>query len=199
MALRVKHQLFFDSGWMADASSGILAGMVVALQTDGSGEAELVRANRASHTVADVIGLAGDDAYNVGNTIAQPDPVTLQYWARPARKLGDLLDETITNRTNWTDSGTAKRGVTVYSYGGQFATDQYASAFAANAATTDAAATPAFAVNDGFTFGSATTNSLQGKLVDDGGQTVPVLARVTGAQLNGLLPFRYVGKDVISA
>jgi hypothetical protein len=31
MALRVKHQLFFDSGWMADASSGILAGMVVAL------------------------------------------------------------------------------------------------------------------------------------------------------------------------
>jgi hypothetical protein len=196
MALRVKHQLFFDSGWMADASSGILAGMVVALQNDGSGEAELVKANRASHTVADIIGLAGDDAYNVGNTIAQPDPVTLQYWARPARKLGDLLDETITNRTNWTDSGTAKRGVTVYSYGGQFATDQYSSTLAANAATTDAAATPAFAVNDGFTFGG--TNA-KGLLMDDGAQTVPILARVTGAQLNGLLPFRYVGKDVISA
>jgi hypothetical protein len=196
MALFVKNAVFFNSGYLATASSGILAGMVVALQTNSTtGEPELIKASRTTAGTefgAFIAGLAGDDATNSGNTIAPIDPVYQVPYMRPARRLGDYKDETITNVTNWTDSGTAKRGVTVFSVGGEFMSDQYVTTTSASGANADAGAAPAYAINDGWTF-AVVANA--GKLVDDGGQaltTLTVMARLTGAVSNSLLPFRWV-------
>lgn len=191
MALQVKHAVFYNSGFNASASSGILQGMVVASAANATtGVIELARANRdGTHAAASIMGLAGDDATNSGNTIAQVDPVYQTYYMRPARRLGDFLDETITNRTNWTDSGTARRGITVYSVGGEFATDMYVSTASANGATTDAGAAPTLAINDGWTYASGSTNA--GKLIDDGAQSVSIIARlIASSATNSLLPFR---------
>jgi len=200
MALFVKNAVFFNSGYLASASSGILAGMVVALQTNSTtGEPELIKASRTvsgTEFGAFVAGIAGDDATNSGNTIAPIDPVYQIPYMRPARRLGDYLDETITNRTNWTDSGTSKRGVTVFSVGGEFMTDQYVTTTSASGANADAGAAPAYAINDGWTF-AVVANA--GKFVDDGGQAITTLrnmARLTGSVSNSLLPFRWVFSGV---
>jgi len=200
MALFVKNAVFFNSGYLASASSGILAGMVVALQTNSTtGEPELIKASRTvsgTEFGAFVAGIAGDDATNSGNTIAPIDPVYQIPYMRPARRLGDYLDETITNRTNWTDSGTSKRGVTVFSVGGEFMSDQYVTTTSASAANTDAGAAPAYAINDGWTF-AVVANA--GKFVDDGGVAITTLrnmARLTGSVSNSLLPFRWVFSGV---
>jgi hypothetical protein len=200
MALFVKNAVFFNSGYLASASSGILAGMVVALQTNSTtGEPELIKASRTvsgTEFGAFVAGIAGDDATNSGNTIAPIDPVYQIPYMRPARRLGDYLDETITNRTNWTDSGTSKRGVTVFSVGGEFMTDQYVTTTSASGANADAGAAPAYAINDGWTF-AVVANA--GKFVDDGGIVITTLrnmARLTGSVSNSLLPFRWVFSGV---
>jgi len=200
MALFVKNAVFFNSGYLASASSGILAGMVVALQTNSTtGEPELIKASRTvsgTEFGAFVAGIAGDDATNSGNTIAPIDPVYQIPYMRPARRLGDYLDETITNRTNWTDSGTSKRGVTVFSVGGEFMTDQYVTTTSASGANADAGAAPAYAINDGWTF-AVVANA--GKFVDDGGIAITTLrnmARLTGSVSNSLLPFRWVFSGV---
>ena len=200
MALFVKNAVFFNSGYLASASSGILAGMVVALQTNSTtGEPELIKASRTvsgTEFGAFVAGIAGDDATNSGNTIAPIDPVYQIPYMRPARRLGDYLDETITNRTNWTDSGTSKRGVTVFSVGGEFMTDQYVTTTSASGANADAGAAPAYAINDGWTF-AVVANA--GKFVDDGGVAITALrnmARLTGSVSNSLLPFRWVFSGV---
>jgi hypothetical protein len=200
MALFVKNAVFFNSGYLASASSGILAGMVVALQTNSTtGEPELIKASRTTAGTefgAFIAGIAGDDATNSGNTIAPIDPVYQIPYMRPARRLGDYLDETITNRTNWTDSGTSKRGVTVFSVGGEFMTDQYVTTTSASGANADAGAAPAYAINDGWTF-AVVANA--GKFVDDGGQAITTLrnmARLTGSVSNSLLPFRWVFSGV---
>lgn len=191
MALRVKQHVLFNSGWTATASSGILAGMVVALR-NSSGSAVLAAAVRGTDGYGDVVGLAGDDATNSGNTIAIVDPVDQAFYMRPARRLGDYLDETITNRTNWTDSGTAKRGITVYSGpAGEFATDQYVTTLSASAASTDAGAAPSYAIGDGWTY-AVTANA--GHLIDDGGTaSIVVLAYLTeqGGAVNSLLAIRW--------
>jgi hypothetical protein len=196
MGLFVKHAVHYNSGYMAKASSGILEGMVVAIETNSStGEIQLAKADRNGvHTSAAIAGLAGDDAYNSGNTMVVVDPVYQVVMAKPARRIGDYLDTTITNTTNWTDSGTSKRGVTVFSVAGEFASDQYVSTASASQATTaDAGAAPAYAINDGWTWGGSGTNAaFVGKLIDDGGQSVTILARLTGAVSNSLLPFRWV-------
>ena len=193
MALRVKNHVFFNSGYTAAASSGILAGMVVALAANATtGDPEVTPAIRGTHGYELIAGLAGDDATNSSNTIAIVDPVGQEFIAHPARRIGDYLDETITNRTNWTDSGTAKRGVTVYSIGGEFATDQYVSTLSASGASTDAGAAPTYTVGNVWLY-AVTAN--KGKLIDDGAQTittdVPGVAVITGAPLNGLLPFNF--------
>jgi hypothetical protein len=200
MALFVKNAVFFNSGYLASASSGILAGMVVALQTNPTtGEPELIKASRTvsgTEFGAFVAGIAGDDATNSGNTIAPIDPVYQIPYMRPARRLGDYLDETITNRTNWTDSGTSKRGVTVFSVGGEFMTDQYVTTTSASGANADAGAAPAYAINDGWTF-AVVANA--GKFVDDGVMAITTLrnmARLTGSVSNSLLPFRWVFSGV---
>lgn len=192
MGLFVKHAVQFNSGWLAEASSGILEGMVVAAETNATtGEVQLARASRTSgdHTSADIVGLAGDDATNSGNTMIVVDPVYQVVMSKPARRLGDYLDTTITNRTNWTDNGTAKRGVTVFSVGGEFASDQYSSTTAASGANADSAATPGYAINDGWSWA---VTAQAGYLVDDGGQSITILARLTGSVSNSLLPFRWV-------
>lgn len=192
MGLRVINHSMIDNGRKPAANSGIHAGQVVALQANGStGVAELVRADRATMTQVQVVGIAGDDAAWTGNTQIIINPVSLQFESHYARRLGDFQGEAVDGQTNWTDTGTPKRGITVYSWAGEFATDRYETLFAANAATTDAAATPAFAVNDGLTFGSSTTNGLQGQFVDDGGQSVLVVARVTDGALNSCLSIRW--------
>lgn len=193
MALRVKNHVFFNTGYTAASSSGILAGMVVALTSNATtGEVEITKAIRGTHGYEVIAGLAGDDATNSGNTIAIVDPVSQEFMSKPARRLGDYLDETITNRTNWTDAGTAKRGVTVYSIGGEFATDQYVSTASASGAAADAGAAPTYAVGNVWLYG-VTANA--GKLIDDGGQAittnVPGVAVLTGAPSNSLLPFNW--------
>lgn len=192
MGLFVKNQVHFNSGYMAEASSGIIAGMVVAAETNSStGEIELARASRTSgsHTGGAIVGLAGDDATNSGNTQILVDPVYQVVMSKPARRLADYYDETITNRSNWTDNGTAKRGVTVFSVGGDFASDQYCATTVASGANADTAGTPNYAINDGWSYAVAAN---AGKLVDDGGQSITILARLTGSVSQGLLPFRWI-------
>lgn len=200
MSLFVKHANQFNSGWLAETSSGILAGMVVAIETNSStGEVQLARADRNTHTIDAIAGLAGDDATNSGNTMVVVDPVYQTVMAKPARRLADYLDETITGVTNWTDSGTAKRGVTVFSVGGEFASDQYIiTASASNATNADAGAAHTPAINDGYTVGSSGTAAANtGKLIYGAVGTITIasrfsLARCTGAISNSLLPFRWV-------
>ena len=208
MGLFVKHAVQFNSGWLAEASSGILAGMVVAIETNAStGEIQLARADRVALNTAftgpqTIAGIAGDDATSTGNTMVVVDPVYQVVMSKPTRRLGDYKDETITNVSNWTDSGIAKRGVTVFSVGGEFATDQYNTAYSCTAvATTDTAAAHTPAINDAYTVGgttaSAETPAVLGKLVYGaiGVLTLPsmwTLARCTGSVSNGLLPFRWV-------
>lgn len=192
MGLFVKHAVQFNSGWYAETSSGILAGMVVAIEANGTtGEIQLARADRsaAGHAAAAIAGLAGDDATSTGNTQVIVDPVYQTVMSKPARRIGDYKDETITNTTNWTDTNSAKRGVTVFSVGGEFASDQFSATTVANGANTDAAGTPAFAINDGWSY-AVTANA--GKLVDDGAQAITILARLTGSVADGLLPFRWI-------
>ncbi len=192
MALRVKHHVMMNEGTTAAASSGILQGMIVALRANGTtGNVELSRARRDTDGIGDVAGIAGDDATNSGNTIAIVDPVDQLWYMRPARRLGDYLDELITNRTNWTDSGTAKRGITVYSVGGEFATDQYTTAASADAATTDTGAASTPAIGAAWSYGADAT--YQGQLIDDGDTAaVEIVAFLTeGAAVNSLLAFRW--------
>lgn len=200
MGLFVKHAVQFNSGWLAETSSGILAGMVVAIETNAStGEIELSRADRNTHTIDAIAGIAGDDASSTSNTQIVVDPVYQVVMSKPARRLGDYMDETITNTTNWTDSGTSKRGITVFSVGGEFATDQYNIALSASHATNaDAGAAHTPAINDGYTVGSSGTSTAnEGKLVYGAVATITIasrfaLARCTGAISNSLLPIRWV-------
>ncbi len=200
MGLFVKHAVQFNSGWLAETDSGILAGMVVAIEANSStGEVSLVRADRNTHTIDAIAGLAGDDASSTSNTQITVDPVYQVVMSKPARRLGDYLDETITNTTNWTDSDTAKRGVTVFSVGGEFASDQYIiDASASHATNADAAAAHTPVINDGYTVGSSGTAAANtGKLIYGAVATITIasrfsLARCTGAIANSLLPFRWV-------
>lgn len=200
MGLFVKHANQFNSGWLAEASSGILSGMVVAIETNGTtGEIQLARADRNTHTIDAIAGLAGDDASSTSNTQILVDPVYQVVMSKPARRLGDYLDETVSNRSNWTDSGTAKRGVTVFSIGGEFASDQYIIAASASHATNaDASAAHTPAINDGYTVGSSgTVATYIGKLIYGAVGQISIascftLARCTGAISNSLLPFRWV-------
>jgi len=198
MGLRVINHVTIDQGRKPSASSGIHSGQIVALVANGTtGDPELARADRSlmasTHGISAIVGIAGDDATVSGNTQIIVNPVSLEFEAHSTRRLGDFQDEVAEGVTNWTDTGTPRRGVTVYSGGGEFATDKYETAFAANAATTDTAATPSFAVNDGFTYGSSTTNGLQGQFVDDGGvSTVIVVARVTDGAANDCLFIRWL-------
>ena len=192
MALKVINAAFTGKGWNAEASSTILQGMVVALEASSSGAAELARANRdGTHAAGAVAGLAYDNAYNVGNTIVLVDPVTLAYSAVASRKIQDFHDETITNRSNLTDPGTAKRGVTVLSVGGEYASDQYSSTQIYSSAAADAAGTPTYTVSSSWTYGAGATN--KGLLVSDSAVAVTSLARVTDGVSGGLLFFRWVG------
>lgn len=200
MGLFVKHAVNFNSGWFAEQNSGILEGMVVALGTNAStGEAELSRADRNTDTIDAIAGLAGDDASSTSNTQVLVDPVYQVVMSKPARRLGDYKDTTITNPTNWTDTGTAKRGVTVFSVGGEFATDQYIiDAQASHATNADAGAARTPQVNDGYTVGSSGTAAANtGKLIYGAVGTITIasrftLARCTGPLANSLLPFRWV-------
>jgi hypothetical protein len=199
MALKVINAAFTGKGWMAEASSTILQGMVVALEAASAGTPELARANRdGTHTAGEIAGLAYDNAYNVGNTIVLVDPVSLSFSAVMSRKINDFKDETIINQTNFTDTGTAKRGVTVMSVGGEYASDQYSSTYITASATTDVAGTPTYTVGTGWTWGSGATNA--GLLISN--VTYPVegttyaqlnMARVTDGVSGGLLFFRWVG------
>jgi len=193
MGLKVINAAFTSKGYPADASSTILAGMVVAFQDNGSGTAELVRANRdGTHAIGAIAGLAYDDAYNVGNTQVIVDPVTLRYSSVPARKISDYKDETITVRTNWTDPGTAHRGITVLSVGGEFVSDQYITASIATGATSDGAGTTSIVPNAAWTYGAGTTN--YGKLIYENGQSsTTIVARVLDGVSGSLLSFRWVG------
>ena len=195
MGLRVINHVLIDQGRKPASSSGIHAGQIVAIQANSTtGDPELARANRdGTHTIAHVVGIAGDDATTTSNTQILVNPVSLEFETHDTRRLGDFQDEVVEGVTNWTDTGTPRRGVTVYSGGGEFVTDRYETAFAANAATTDAAAVPTFTVGDGFTYGSATTNALQGQFVDDGGITATiVMARVTDGASNSCLYVRWL-------
>jgi len=200
MGLFVKHAVQFNSGWLAETSSGILAGMIVAIETNSStGEIQLARADRNTHTIDAIAGIAGDDATTTSNTQVLVDPVYQVVMSKPARRLGDYKDETISNVTNWTDSGTAKRGVTVFSVGGEFATDQYIiTAQASNATNADAGAAHTPAINDGYTVGSSGTSATYtGKFIYGAVGTITIascfnLARCTGSISNSLLPFRWV-------
>lgn len=195
MGLFVKHAVYFNSGFMAETASGILEGMLVAAETNTTtGEIQLAKADRAAagHARGTVVGIAGDDATNVGNTIAIVDPVYQVVMSKPGRRIGDYYDTTITNVNNWTDPGTAKRGVTVFSYGGEFATDQYSATVISTGANTDGAGTPTFAINNTWTYG---VTALAGQWVQD--QTVAnnIIARLTGSVSQGLLPIRLVPID----
>ena len=198
MGLRVINHVMIDQGRKPASSSGIHAGQIVALVANGTtGVPELARADRAlvatTHGISAIVGIAGDDAITTGNTQIVVNPVSLAFESHSTRRLGDFQDEVVEGVTNWTDTGTPRRGVTVYSGGGEFATDKYEALFAANAATTDAAAAPAFAVNDGMTYGSSTTNSLAGQFVDDGATaTVNVVARVTEGAVSSCLFVRWL-------
>jgi len=200
MALFVKQANQFNSGWLAESASGILAGMVVAIETNSStGEIQLARADRNTHTIDAIAGLAGDDATNSSNTMVVVDPVYQVVMSKPARRLGDYFDETNTTRANWTDGGTAKRGVTVFSIGGEFASDQYIiDASASHATNADAGAAHTPAINDGYTCGSSGTDAADtGKLIYGAVGTITIaskfaLARCTGAISNSLLPIRWV-------
>jgi hypothetical protein len=164
-----------------------------------AGTPELARASRdGTHTAGMIAGLAYDNAYNVGNTIVLVDPVTLAYSAVASRKIADFQNETIVNQTNLTDTGTAKRGVTVLSVGGEYASDQYSSTYITSSATADTAGTPTYTVGTGWTWGSGATN--KGLLVSN--VTYPVegttyaqlnMARITDGVSGGLLFFRWVG------
>jgi hypothetical protein len=200
MALKVINAAFTGKGWKAEASSTILQGMVVALEAASAGTPELARANRdGTHAAEKVVGLAYDNAYNVGNTIVLVDPVTLAYSAVASRKIADFQNETIVNQTNLTDTGTAKRGITVLSVGGEYASDQYSSTYVVSAATTDTAGTPTYTVGTTWTYGAGATNC--GLLVSNstGYYTatsyVPLnVATVTDGVSGGLLFFRWIGK-----
>jgi hypothetical protein len=197
MGLFVKHAVQFNSGFMATSGSGILAGMVVSLGTNAvDGTPVLSRADRnLGISGASIAGLAGDDATNIGNTQILVDPVAQVVMSKPARRISDYLDETIERYTNWTDPGTAKRGVTVFSVGGEFATDQYVTASSASSTTADAGAAPGFAINDGWTWGSSATVATNiGKIVDMTASPSygTVVVRLLGSVVDGLLPFRWV-------
>ncbi len=174
MALFVIQHVLVDN---IPGSAGLLAGMAVHLTT-ASGVETVVAANRAT-TTHRFYGILGDDTTNTGNTMSVIDPVSPNNYshdtttglspgdyegadavARPARRLGDLLDERITNTKNWTDTGgTASRPVTVYRTGGRFRTDQYATVIT-TAATTDAGAAATLGVGSKLTFGAGANAGL---------------------------------------
>jgi len=205
MALKVINAAFTGKGWMAEASSTILQGMVVALEASSAGTAQLARADRSTHKVHQVAGLAYDNAYNVGNTIALLDPVTLTYSAVASRKIADFQNEIIVNQTNLTDTGTAKRGVTVLSVGGEYASDQYSSTYILTSATADVLGTPTYTVGHQWTYGSATGGATAtadiGLLVADVAAGTPEatssaqlgVASITDGVSGGLLYFRWIG------
>jgi len=174
MALAVIQHVLFDN---YPAATGILQGMALAVRSV-NGKATVYPANRVS-TLSDVfIGIAGDDSTNSGNTQAIVDPVNPgnyshdtsnagddpydfsgpDFQARPARRLGDYLIETIANVTNWTDvdsngQSTPKRGMTVWMVGGRYRTDQYVDTMSTSGAAADAGAAPTWAPDDQLTFG----------------------------------------------
>lgn len=204
MGLRVINHQMIDNGRKPAASSGIHAGQIVALQANGTtGVAELVKADRANSTATltgSIVGIAGDDATTTGNTQIIVNPVSLVFESHYARRLGDFQDEVVEGVTNWTDTGTPKRGVTVYSVGGEFATDMYETAFVPASATTDTAGAPGFVVNEALTVGSATTNSLAGQFVSlnsvaTNTYSVLVVARVTDGASNSCLYIRWRIED----
>ncbi len=199
MALKVINAAFTGKGWAAEASSSIHGGSVVALEAAAAGTPELALANRdGTHAIGDVAGLAYEDAATTGNTKILVDPVTLAYSAVYARRIGDYQDETISNQQNFTDTGSMKRGVTVLSVGGEFASDQYSSTIIVSGATSDTTGTPVTTVGAVYTYGAGTTNN--GLLIGDDAATGGTadaadieVARVTSGVSGSLLFFRWVG------
>ena len=174
MALALVQNVLFDN---YPASTGILQGMALAIRSV-SGKATVYPANRSSAHSDTFLGIAGDDSTNIGNTQAIVDPVNPgnysdtttndgtnpydfsgpDFVARPARRLGDYLNETINNITNWTDvdssnHSTPKRGMTVYMVGGHFRTDQYSDTMTTSSTTADAGSAPVWSPDDILTFG----------------------------------------------
>jgi hypothetical protein len=166
MAIHVIQRVSIDN---YDAASGILQGMVVGLQADSNGRPQITAAYRAASHNA--LGFAADNSTATGVTMSVVDPVSPGNYvtdsgagddpfaytgpapvARPARKIHDYLNDTIANVFNWTDTGTAKRGVGVYR-GGRFMTDQYISDASTSSSTADGGAAPTFAVDQALTFG----------------------------------------------
>ena len=213
MALAVIQHVLFDN---YPATAGILQGMALAVR-NVSGKATVYPANRAAAYSDTFLGIAGDDSTNSGNTQAIVDPVSPgnyshvttnagdnpydfsgpDFVARPARKLGDYLNETIANVTNWTDVdsnglATPKRGMTVYMVGGHFRTDQYVDTMSTSGANADAGAAPTWAPESALTWGVGdVTYSNAGKFIlANHGTTV---ARVVNSDEAGdLLDIRIV-------
>jgi hypothetical protein len=181
-----------NEGYTAVVSNGILAGMVLSLDANGTtGSPEVHRAIRGTDAAGSIVGISSDDATNVGNTIVYVDPVDQTYYVHPAQRIGDYMDETLGGRTeNWTATSSSRRGVTCFANGGWFATDQYVAAATASGAgpNADSGAAPGFALNDGYSFGSTATNA--GKLIGLGGQSIQIVAYQDDVVLNGLLSFR---------
>jgi|NOAtaT_7_FD_contig_31_9441227_length_1515_multi_3_in_0_out_0_1 hypothetical protein len=153
-----------------------------ALARDLSGaDAGLVRkADRASDTAANWVGLAADNNQRSGNTIILNDPVGSTYvdgsgnlvsnangfYVGEKRAIGDFQDETVNNVTNLTAGAGGfegpRRGVGVYTTpSGQFITDQFV-AVATSSATADSGSAITFAIGDSLTFGAGAN---AGKLV----------------------------------
>lgn len=178
MALFVIQHVLIDN---YPGAGSCKAGMAVMLTTSGGVET-VTAADRGTATNR-FFGVLGDDTTTSGNTQFVIDPVSPGNYshdttagddpadyegpdavAKPARRLGDYMDERITNTNNWTDyPSDPKRGVTVYRHGGRFRTDQYETANTANGggatATANVAGVPVYTVGTMLTF-SSTASSL---------------------------------------
>lgn len=201
-------------------AANMLAGSALHLATAGGAES-VVAANRAT-TTHRFFGILGDDTTNTGNTSPIIDPVAPGNYshdssagadtsgyvgpdavARPARRIGDYLDEQITNVNNWTDTGaTPKRGVTVYRVGGRFRTDRY-SAFLTSAVGTDSTTAAAtLAVGAPMTFGAGATNlgswvEVRSANISTDTANSGVVARITKAVTGGMIELALVNQIAI--
>jgi len=192
MALKIINAAFISKSYAPESSSGIRQGMVVAFEAATDGTAEVARANRdGSHSQYAIAGLAIDNTTTTGNTMPITSPVTLNIEARPARKIMDFQDDTISNSTNFTDPGTAKRGISVASVGGDYGSDQYSSTSIYSSGTADANGTPTYTVNATWTYGAGATN--KGLLVSDSATAATVMASITEGVKDGFLWFRWKG------
>lgn len=192
-------------------ADGMLAGAAVAL-SDLNGVPTVVPGVRTSGApTGEFFGILGDDTTNQGNTQAIVDPVALgnyshsdsdginmpdyygpEFVSRPARRLGDYLDERITNINNWTDAPAhPKRGVTVYRGSGRFKTDQFVPDAETSAAAADAGGVPTWEIGDSVTVGADGNDGLFIKLADAAHGTAVATVVSTPAE-TGLLEIALV-------